>query len=72
MLSALHDKAFDSGLITVDDDMTVRVSNLCARHGDQYFSESIQHYHGREIYLPEKFAPERVFLSYHQQNVFHG
>lgn len=72
LLSALHDKAFDSGLITVDDDMTVRVSNRYTRSPDSYFTESIQHYHGREIYLPEKFPPDHDFLSYHREHIFQG
>ena len=72
LLSALHDKAFDSGLITVDDDMTVQVSKRYAQHPDYYFAESIQHYHGREINLPEKFAPNRDFLSYHREHIFQG
>ena len=70
LLSALHDKAFDSGLITVDDDMAVRVSNRNPQSPDSYFTESIQHYHGREIYLPEKFTPNRDFLSYHREHIF--
>ena len=72
LLSALHDKAFDSGLITVDDDMTVRVSNRYTRSPDPYFTESIRHYHGRKISLPEKFAPNRDFLSYHREHIFQG
>ena len=72
LLSALHDKAFDSGLITVDDDMTVRVSGRHPRSPDPYFSESIQHYHGREINLPDKFAPDRDFLAYHREHIFQG
>ena len=72
LLSALHDKAFDIGLITVDDDMTVRVSDQYARSRDQFFSESIQFYHGREITLPEKFPPSRDFLGYHRANIFKG
>ena len=70
LLSALHDKAFDIGLITVEDDMTVRVSNQNRRRDDPYFSESIQHYHGREINLPEKFTPNRDFLLYHREHIF--
>ena len=70
LLSALHDKAFDSGLITVSDDMTVKVTKNYAQINDQYFSEAIQHYHGRAINLPEKFAPSRVFLSYHREHIF--
>ena len=72
LLSALHDKAFDNGLITVDDDMTVRVSNRYTRCPDSYFTESIQHYHGRDIIRPEKFAPDRDFLSYHRKSIFQG
>ena len=72
LLSALHDKAFDSGIITVEEDMTVRVSRHYIRTDDQYFSETIQHYHGREINLPEKFAPNRDFLSYHREHIFQG
>ena len=72
LLSALHDKAFDTGLITVDDDMTVRVSNRYTWRPDSYFTESIQHYHSRDINLPEKFAPDRDFLSYHREHVFLG
>ncbi len=72
LLSALHDKAFDNGLITVDDDMTVRVSNQYTTSPDSYFTESIQHYHGRGIHLPEKFSPDRNLLSYHREHVFRG
>ena len=72
LLSALHDKAFDRGLITVEDDMTVRVSDQCTRSDDPYFSDSIQHYHGRRINLPEKFAPNRDFLSHHREHIFQG
>ena len=72
LLSALHDKAFDSGLITVDDDMTVRVSNQYTRSPDPYFSASVQYYHGRQINLPDKFTPNRDFLSYHQEHIFQG
>ena len=72
LLSALHDKAFDNGLVTIDDDMTIRVSNLYTQRPDSYFAESIQHYHGHEINLPEKFTPNRDFLSYHREYIFQG
>lgn len=72
LLSALHDKAFDNGLITVDDDMTVRVSNQYTRSPDPYFSQSIQHYHGCGIRLPEKFTPDPDFLTYHREHIFKG
>ena len=70
LLSALHDKAFDNGLITVEDDMTVRVSSQDVQSEDTYFTDSIQRYHGREINLPEKFAPDRDFLAFHREHIF--
>ena len=70
LLSALHDKAFDNGLLTVADDMTVRVSRRCAEIHDSYFSESFMRYEGCRINLPEKFSPGRNFLSYHMEHIF--
>ena len=70
LLSALHDKAFDSGFITIRDDMTVQVSNTHRITNDEFFSESIEYYEGKPISLPEKFAPDRSFLSYHREYVF--
>lgn len=72
LLSALHDKAFDNGLLTVDDDMTVRVSRKYAEVCDPYFLNSIKRYEGSPIYLPEKFSPDRQFLAYHREHVFLG
>ena len=70
LLSALHDKAFDSGLLTINDDMTVRVSENQYEAGDKYFRQSILSYQGQRIRLPEKFAPDPAFLSYHRERIF--
>jgi predicted restriction endonuclease len=70
LLSALHDRAFDAGLLTIDDDMTVRVSP--SYPGDEFFSTSVVAYHGRPIRLPERFQPDREFLAYHREKVFVG
>ena len=70
LLSALHDRAFDSGLITLRDDMTVQVSHKHSISNDQFFSESIEYYDGKSISLPEKFTPGREFLSYHREYIF--
>lgn len=69
-LSALHDRAFDSGLLTINDDMTVRVSPSYPE--DLFFSGSVASYHGKPIRLPEKFAPDPDFLAYHRENIFVG
>ena len=72
LLSALHDKAFDSGLITIADDMTVRVGSGLANESDSFFAEAVGAYDGRPIELAEKFQPEREFLEYHREEVFRG
>ena len=70
LLSVLHDKAFDSGFITIRDDMTVQVSRKQNATNDQFFSESIGYYDGKPISLPEKFTPGREFLSHHREYIF--
>ena len=70
LLSALHDKAFDSGLITINDDLTVRVSPRHGTNNNGFYSTAIAMYDGRSIHHPERFSPDREFLSYHRENVF--
>ena len=72
LLSALHDKAFDAGLLTISREMTVQVSGEHMQGTDRYFLESIGRYDGQGINLPEKFAPHPDFLEYHRGYVFKG
>ena len=70
LLSALHDRAFDRGIITINDDFTVRVSK--AYPADDFFSFSISAYDGIPIRQPEKFIPDQQFLAYHREHIFQG
>ena len=70
LLSALHDKAFDMGLITISEDLTVRVSNNLSHLNDAFFSSSIGVYDGRRIRTPAKFSPDVNFLAYHREHVY--
>ena len=72
LLSALHHKAFDGGLITLGDDLTLRVSEGVADVDDRFFADAVVRYAGRRIRPPEKFAPDAEFLTYHRENVFLG
>lgn len=69
-LSMLHDKAFDVGIITIAEDMTVKVSRKQASHADQFFDAALFAYDGKPIALPEKFRPHGEFLAYHRQHIF--
>jgi putative restriction endonuclease len=67
-LSALHDKAFDQGLITVLPDFIVRVSpKLRAVDADEFTKAAIAAFDGRSIRLPERFKPDEAFLTAHAQ-----
>lgn len=71
-LSALHDRAFDAGIITIAENMTVNVSRATATREDRFFESAIVAYSGKPIALPEKFLPAPEFLSYHRKHVFRG
>ncbi len=65
-LSALHDRAYDQGLITVMPDYTVRVSKVlknCAENS--FMAETIVCFDKRPIRLPERFRPASAFLAAH-------
>lgn len=69
-LSMLHDKAFDQGLITIQENMTVLVSKHIAAPNDAYFESSIRAFNGKEIFMPEKFQPKSEFLEFHRKHIF--
>ncbi|KKO49473.1 restriction endonuclease [Arsukibacterium sp. MJ3] len=69
-LSALHDKAFDLGLITINEDFRVVVSNKNISNDDHFFNEAIINFHGKSIRLPDKFSPAAQFLAFHRENIF--
>ena len=71
-LSVLHDKAFDTGIITVQDDLTVLVSSNPEWQDDEFFASSVAAYAGQPICRPEKFAPDPEFLAYHREHIFQG
>ncbi len=69
-LSMLHDKAFDLGMITIDENMRVVVSHKYIDEGDAFYNQSIKSFEGKLIALPEKFIPELSFLEFHRENIF--
>jgi putative restriction endonuclease len=67
-LSALHDRAFDQGLITVMPDFKVRVSpKVKASMGDSFITESLLRFDAQPIRFPERFGPSPAFLMWHAQ-----
>ncbi len=72
-LSALHDAAFDSGLITITADHLVTIAEPL-RHSmsADVFISTFARYENHPIELPERFAPTSAFLDYHRDHVFIG
>ena len=69
-LSTLHDRAFDRGLITFDTDLRLLLSPELDRSQSHFLSQAFATYAGRQIELPEKFAPDITLLRHHREQVF--
>jgi predicted restriction endonuclease len=69
-LSAIHDRAFDKGLICLADDFTVLISEDLKRSGDVFVKEVLMPLNGIKIELPERFAPQPAFLAWHRNSIY--
>lgn len=70
-LNAIHDRAFDKGLITITDDFKVKISPRIKESGSPGV-EILTDFDGARIQLPSHFQPAREFLHYHQRHIFQG
>lgn len=72
-LNALHDRAFDKGLITLDKNYRVVISKRLSDVGmDENTHDWFYSYVNQEIKLPNKFFPGRDFIEYHNDVIFQG
>ena len=73
-LSALYDKAFDKGLITISpDDYTVQISSALREYVTQkYYEKHFGCISGKQMILPIEYKPNCDFLAYHRDNIFLG
>jgi putative restriction endonuclease len=69
-LSALHDRAFDLGLITVNNQFRVKISPAIKNIENLFFKAAMLDYEDSLLKLPDKFRPNIEFLHYHQNYVF--
>ena len=70
-INALHDKAFESGLLTITTDYKIKISPILFK---QKKSKSIEDYFlkydNQDMILPSRFLPDIEFLKYHNENRF--
>lgn len=72
-LNALHDKAFDKGLITIDKNYRIVNSKyITDAVMDDRTREWFDSYNHNEIILPDKFLPGKDFIEYHNDVIFKG
>lgn len=65
-LNALHDRAFDRGLISFDDDLKLILSPQLSGTA----RERIEELGGTTLALPSRFRPDPQFLRYHRTTLF--
>jgi putative restriction endonuclease len=67
-INALHDKAFETGLLTITTDFKVKISPVLLK---QKKSKSIEDYFikydKKDIILPSRFLPDVELLKYHNE-----
>lgn len=70
-LNALHDRAFDRGLITFDPCLRMLLSPVVGNRGEHgIFVEALAGCAGRQLNHPDRFAPDEEALAYHRDNIF--
>lgn len=69
-LSAIHDRAFDKGLITLTDDFRIIVSEELKRKEEPFVIDVLLPLNGKFIQSPERFAPRAEFIAWHRNSLF--
>lgn len=69
-LSAIHDRAFDKGLITLSADLKIIVSEELRRRDEAFVREVLLPLNSRPIELPERFLPQPEFIAWHRNKLF--
>ncbi len=70
-LNALHDRAFDRGLLAFGGDLRAVVSPAVANHPNLgNLAPALRGVAGKPLRTPDTFAPDRRFLAFHRERVF--
>ena len=70
-LSALYDRAFDKGYITISEDYKIVVATeLKKKQQYPFYQNHFATLEGAKIELPQKYFPKKEFLQFHQDVVF--
>ena len=71
LLTSLHHRAFDDGLLTIDSDFRVKVSPAVMDDGSPFAAAAMLQYDGKPIHRPmPEYAPLQEFLERHRTKIF--
>jgi len=71
-LCAIHDRAFDRGLLAIGDAFDVLLSARARIHSSEsrLHLVALTEVEGKMISLPKRFAPDPEALAYHREHIF--
>lgn len=71
-LSSLHDRAFDQGMMMLDDNYRILIAERLLATGNEFLKAAFRGLQGQNIELPERFLPAPEFLQWHREHRFEG
>ena len=69
-LSAIHEHAFDKGLISLTDDGRVMLSDEIRKRDEVFIKTTFLPLENQLIEIPERFSPDHKFLHHHRTVIF--
>lgn len=71
-LCAIHDRAFDRGLMAISGQFQVVVARNVLGSSQRFVQVALSEFHTQPVRLPKRFVPRQEFLRWHLQNIFEG
>jgi putative restriction endonuclease len=69
-INALHDKAFETGLLTITPDYIIKISSqLMQKQSEPSIAKYFIPYHNQKINEPNRFLPNREFFEWHNKMI---
>lgn len=70
-LSALYDKAYDKGLISINENYQVLISEKLKKKRDaDYYVKYFAPIENQSLILPQRYFPKKEFIQYHLDEIF--
>jgi putative restriction endonuclease len=70
-LSALYDKAYDKGLIAINESYHILISDkLKKRKEADYFAKYFAPFENQLLISPQRYFPKKEFIQYHLDEIF--